>query len=144
MKRTIRKSLALFLALAMTFAMPVIAFAGPTEASEEAQAGGGAGGTNLNTSNATDFLKSQGNGAFDGVTNQVKDTAASFTNLVYIIAVALVVITLLIGFAILGLGDAKKRAEAKDKIIWVCIAAFGVGATTVIVGKLIEAGGKLG
>lgn len=86
------------------------------------------------------WITNGGDGTFEGLEESVKGTSASLYNLLIVLGAAGLILSLVFAFIMLGFGSSQKRENAKDKIVWVAVAAFGASAAVAIVGICMKAG----
>lgn len=90
-----------------------------------------------------EWIKGEGNGTFDGLTQMVKGTGASLYTLMMAIGVAgLVCIVIYVGIRIAAAGSGK-RAEALEQLIWVIVGGSIVFGSFTIIGLMKSIGGNL-
>lgn len=106
-----------------------------------------AGGTKGKGADDFNFLKEgEGNGAFDGLTQTVKDTGRSGMNLMTAIGIVGIVFAIICAGLTLMLKKGGKREEGKESLEYIAIGgifvfgAIGIGAMIAGVGSSI--GGK--
>jgi len=135
MSRSLSKIAVLFLVLSMSLAMPMASFAAMLDSNGTI--------SGITSDDPTDFLKSGGNDTFANVTDTVKQTASSVTTLITVIGLCGAVISFILGCMMIGMGDAQKRSQAKDKLVWVIIGSIGMGAAASFIGYLFTVGTKI-
>lgn len=105
-----------------------------------AKPGGTQPSTQPSTQSTTDlsFLKGNGNGAFDGLTDTVKETGASGMNLAMAVGIVALAIATIMAGATIAFKKGQKREEGKESLSNIVIGGiivFGaVGIVSLIAG----------
>lgn len=92
-----------------------------------------------------DFLKNgKSNGAFDKITETVKQTGFSFYNLLFVVGVfGLVIFTMILGISFAGTKNANKKSENKSHLPYIAIGGLFVFGAMSIIGLIKSIADKI-